>query len=386
MDKQSIKLMHIVLSLNTGGLERVVINLLKGMDQNVYNLYLCCLEEPGILIHEAEKIGVKVLTLNKKKAGIDYKSIFNLAKALKEYKIDIVHTHNPGSHFYGAIAGKIAKVPVIINTKHGRNPSYSRWNLIQKKLLSYITDKIVAVSEDARKMAIEIEKIPHRKVTTILNCIDIDKYNVKVDKELKRQELGISKDDFVIGIVARLSPEKDHNTLLDAFRHVLDKSGQNVKLVIVGDGILKEELKQKSRILSITDNTIFLGERHDVPELLATFDLFVLPSLTEGISLTLLEAMSAGLPIVATNVGGNPEIVIDNKSGMIVPPQNINSMANAIIRIMSDKDTAKQMGLAGKIRAQERFSIEAMVSQYEQLYRDILNLKNDFIRLKRQKK
>jgi len=368
----TIRLMHLVLSLNTGGLEMVVINLLKVMDHRIYTPILCCLEEEGSLIHEVEKLGIKTVVLGKKRKGIDYPLIFRLAKILKQEKIDIIHSHNPTPYFYGTIAGKIANVPAIIYTKHGRNPIRNKRELLLRRFLSYMTDKIVAVSDDAGNVAINDEKINPEKVVTIFNGIDIDRYQTNIDVASKKHEIGLSDDDFVIGIVARLSPEKDHNTLLDAFHIVLDNVDQSVKMVIVGDGILREELEQKAKSISINDKVIFLGERHDVPELLAIFDLFALSSITEGISLTLLEAMATGLPVVATNAGGNTEIVLDNQTGFIVPPKDPNRMAEAIMTIIKNNDMANQMRERGKDRVSKKFSLETMRDQYEQIYQQAL--------------
>jgi len=364
----SIRLMHIVLSLNIGGLERVVINLLKGLDPEIYTQILCCLEEPGALIHEVNRLGVKTISLKKGK-GIDYLLLAKLAKVIRQEKIDIIHSHNPTPYFYGVLSGKLAGVPVIIHTRHGRNTPKSKREIYLRRFLSCMTDRIVAVSNDSMDAAINREKIPSRKVVTIFNGIDIERYRPNIDVVSKKKELGILDSDQVIGIVARLSSEKDHSTLLDAFRIVLGNK-KNIKLVIVGDGNLRGELQQKAQAISVGENTVFLGERHDVPDLLAVFDLFVLSSLTEGISLTLLEAMAAGLPVVATDVGGNAEVVMDSRTGLIVPPADPRSMANAILKIIRNSSMAKQMGILGRERVSEKFSTSAMVRKYDEIYRN----------------
>lgn len=370
-----MRLMHLVLSLNIGGLEIVVINLLRQMDREIYTPFLCCLKEPGSLVHEVDKLGIKTVVLGKNGGGIDFSVLARLAMILKREGIDIIHSHNPGPHFYAALAGKLAGVSVIIHTKHGRNPFRNWREPFLRKILSCMTDKIVAVSDDANEIAISKEKFSKRRVVTIINGIDIDKYCSNIDVAGKKREIGVSDGDFIIGIVARLASEKDHSMLLDAFRIVLDHANQNVKLVIVGDGALREELERKAHSISIADNVIFLGERRDVPELLATFDLFVLSSVTEGVSMTLLEAMAAELPIVATDVGGNAEVVLDNRTGLIVPPRNPEAMAHAMLRIMGDDDMAKQMGIMGKERVYQKFSSEAMSRKYENIYEYFMRTK-----------
>jgi len=368
-----INIMQVVLKLNVGGLERVVIDLLKNLDPNTYNPILCCLENYGSMIHEVKKLGIETIALGKKEEGLDLLLIPRLLKALKQYEVKILHSHNSSPHLYSTIAGKLASTPINIYTIHGQVSAIHGQGLYMKhRPLLYMTDMIVAVSHDARKMILNGSKISHNKVVTILNGIDEEKYSARVNIIDKKRSIGLSTEDLVIGIVARLAPEKDHNTLLDAFRLVLNNTHLNIKLVIVGDGSLKEQMIKKSQLLSIDKNVIFLGERHDVPELLATFNLFVLSSTTEGISLTLLEAMAAGLPVIATKVGGNPEIVMDKQTGLIVPPRDPISMAKAISHIIDNPYIWKQMGMKGKERVSNVFSVKTMVNEYQKVYEKIM--------------
>lgn len=364
---RKVNLIHVILKLDVGGLERVVIDLLRNLNLRIYNPILCCLEKYGTMIQEVNELGIDVIALGKKEEGLELSLIPRLAKILRQNKIDILHSHNSSPHFYSTLAGKVAGTPINIYTIHGQELHRA------DKLLSYMTDMIVAVSDDARKLMVRRGGIPQRKVMTILNGIDEGKYHSDVNVTLKKRSIGLAEDDLVIGIVARLAPEKDHNTLLEAFKIVLQKTNKKVKLVVVGDGNLRKELEEKARHISISENTIFLGERHDVPELLATFDLFVLSSLTEGISLTLLEAMAAGLPIVATNVGGNPEIVLNNQTGIIVPSRDPISMANGIVKVIGNINKAKQMGEMGKDRMAKVFSVKTMAKKYEEVYDKFLS-------------
>lgn len=369
MENYPLKLMHIVLSLNTGGLEKVVINLLKGVDRDTYTPILCCLEEPGTLAPEVEQLGVKIIVLEKKRTGIDYLAVAKLASILRREGVNIIHCHGTAPQFYGALAGRIVRVPRIIYTKHDRIPCNTKSELLMRRFLARMTSKVIAVSDDAREVAVNVEKIPQEKVITIFNGIDTQKYRLNIDIIAKKLEIGVSAYDFVIGIVARLAPEKDHNMLLDAFRIVRERMNQGIKLVIVGGGDLREELENKAKLLSINDDVIFLGERHDIPELLAAFNLFALSSTTEGLSITLLEAMAAELPIVATDVGGNPEIVLNDQTGLIVPAKSPDSMAQSIMKIINNKNMAEKMGEAGREMVCANFSLEAMIQKHDEIWR-----------------
>lgn len=384
-NNKSVPIIYVALSLDIGGLERIIVDLVKKLDKNKFKPIVCCLCKKGVLANEIEKFGIDVIELEKKR-GIDYYATIKLARILREKRIQIIHSHNINAHIHSFLAAKIANTPIIITTKHGAGLPFknSLSKMLWTKSINLFTDRIVTVSEDIKNILLNDGNINPNKITTIINGINIENYSREIDTRKKKREIGISDEDLIIGNVARLSREKGHNILLEAFSIVL-KEVSNARLVLVGDGPLRKNLEDKAKELGIINKINFLGFRHDINELLKIFDVFVLPSITEGISLALLEAMSAGLPIVATNVGGNPEIVIDGQTGLLVPPNDPYSMSKAILKVMDDKNFAKQMGLAGKALAQKQFSIEAMVSQYEQLYQNILNFKNDLIRPKRLK-
>jgi len=362
-----INLMHIALGLNIGGLERVIIDLLKGTDRGRYRPIVCCIHSRGALADEAEELGVPVILLNdaqaNKNRGKSLRKtaiVFKLTQLMNKEKISIVHTHNPLPHLYGSLAARFAGVPVVVHTKHGRNYPANKKRVLLNRLLSCLTDEIVAVSRDAYDVSVNIENIGKRKVSTIINGIDVTKY-AQVHKGQN------NSDGVIIGHVARLSPEKDQLTLLKSFA-IVAKRLENATLVIAGDGQMRQQLQTEAIQLGVADKISFLGFRNDIPELLQTFGLFVLSSIKEGTSLTILEAMAAGLPVVATNVGGNPEVVEHGHTGYIVPPKHPEKLADAIIEILSDKKKAKTMGANGRIIAQRNYSLERMCRAYEEIY------------------
>ena len=369
MARKLIKLAHIVLNLNTGGLEKLVVEFATKPPRNFLPIVFC-LKEKGELAQEVENSGVKVLALSKKE-GFDTLLIFRLALLFQKEKISIVHTHNFAAYLYGTLAARVAGVPIVIDTEHGVYLSPQIRHKVLTKMISPLVNKVIAVSDDVKKAVSSHDYISESRIVTITNGIDINKYSQRDNAAAKKRELGLSGETEVIGNVARLSPEKDHKTLLEAFS-LVSKKVPSVKLVIAGDGILMEELEIETKELGMEDNVIFLGLRKDVPELLSTFDLFVLSSIREGIPLTILEAMAAGLPVVGTNVGGIGEVVMDGETGFVVPSRDPIALADAIVKILSDKCMAKEMGLKGKKRGIESFSIEQTIRKYEGLYRDYL--------------
>lgn len=355
-----INVLHVVLGLQVGGLEKFVLNMIDNYPSSIQS-FIVCLEEKGELARQTHHLGI--IELNKK-PGISTEIIRKLFNLTKEFDIDIIHTHNPGPHFYGAISGFLSRRPVI-HTKHGRNYPASKKKVWLNRISSCLTTKIVAVSQNAADVCVEVEKIPSRKVSVILNGADTELFCPAVN------EGDSVRMPVRIGIVARLSAEKDHQTLLSTCKLLKGYMG-SFHLKIIGDGPLRGTLEKTVRTLALHKHVSFLGMRHDVPELLRQLDIFVLSSTTEGISLTLLEAMATGLPVVATNVGGNPEVVIDGETGFIVPPKNPDEMARKLSFLINDVNLRKQMGKKGRERVFAQFSIKETARKYEKLYREVL--------------
>ncbi len=356
-----IRVLHIVLGLQVGGLEKFVLDLIDKYPPDIKPV-IVCLEGRGELGKQYDHLSIHEL---QRVPGISLKVIRQLVSLIKSHKIDIVHTHNPAPHFYGSMAGLLTGCPVI-HTKHGRNYPTEFKKVWLNKISSYLSNKIVAVSQNAADVCLEVENIPSKKVSVILNGIDTNIFHqMGSDAEKTR--------GFVrIGIVARLSAEKDHQTLLNACK-MLAVQTTGFHLDIIGDGPLRGTLEKTVRSLGLDTYVSFSGMRHDVPELLRQLDIFVLSSTTEGISLTLLEAMATELPIVATNVGGNPEVVIDGETGYLVPSQNPEEMARKLLLLINDRDIRRQMGEKARERVITNFSIMETAKKYEDLYRSILN-------------
>ena len=370
-----IKVTQIIHSLNPGGLENGIINLVNNMDDFKFENTICCLTQGGDFEKRLNK-NIKVSKMFKK-PGNDYQLYIKLIKYLKEIKPTIVHTRN-WAGMDGIIAAKMARVPIIIHGEHGfeitdLTGQNKKRKFIRKLVLSTMVDKIVTVSKNLKNRLINEIKIKPEKIIHIPNGVDTNKFNI-YKKEFTRKKFGFKKEDFIIGIVARLDPIKNHKTLISAFKEIVTIH-PNTNLIIVGDGPLRNKLENQTYQLGIKNKIIFMGERSDVPEILRTFDVFVLPSLNEGMSNTILEAMATGIPVIALNVGGNPELVINRETGFLFPTNDVESLVQKIKTYILHPELKQKHGYNARKRAEEKFSLDQMVQRYEELYLELVERK-----------
>lgn len=374
-----INVLYIIWSLGLGGAERVVINLAKGLDKTKFNPMVCCLNDKGEFAVELEERGIPVIALNKR-LGIDIAVIGKLISVIKERNIQIVHTHLWGANFWGRIAAKMAGVPVIIATEHNVDTWKSWFNFALDRWLSRSTDKIIAVSNKVKEFY-QSKGINPKKIAVIYNGVDIAKgeeRRAKIDSRSSildyRKEFNIKNDETMLAIIGRLVEQKGHRYLFEALNMLNGK--YKVRLLVVGNGPLLQELQQRAMSYDLSAKIIFTGLRKDVPDLLKITDILVLPSLREGLPMVALEAMAVGKPIIATNVGGTPEVVLDGQTGILVPPGNPTALADAIDRLIENRNLTKKLGENGSSRVKELFSVEKMTRETEQVYHQLLKEKN----------
>lgn len=359
-----LKVLHIVLGLQVGGLEKFVLDLTDSYQANVQSTILC-LADP----HAQYEIATNAEIIRwDKGAGFSLSWALKISRLVKKGQYDLIHTHNPSPHFYGSIAGLLTRVPVV-HTKHGRNYPGSFKKVLLNRIASQLSQRIVAVSTDAADVCRQIEKIPASKVQTILNGVDVERFFPGSQGTL-RDELQIGDHIPLLGIVARLSSEKNHRLLLDTCQ-ILKSNGSLFHLAIIGDGPLREDLEQGVITRNLEGSVTFLGMRQDIPKLVRAFDVFVLSSRTEGVSLTLLEAMSCCVPVVATDVGGNPEVVVDGVTGFIVP-QDAKALAQKIKVFIQDAGLREMMGKAGRERVLAKFTLIKAAELYLDLYNSVV--------------
>jgi glycosyltransferase involved in cell wall biosynthesis len=357
-----MNVLQVVLTLDIGGLERFLMEFVINLPTDI-RPSVVCLEKKGAL---GGRFGdVPVFELNKS-PGVHLSTVYQLAKIIRRHKIDIVHTHNPAPHFYGSLAGFLTRTPVI-HTKHGRNRPDDRGELALTKISNRLTDFIVPVSNNAADLCVTLQHADRSKIRRIYNGIDLTRFFRRASRKEKLLALGIPDGCTTAGMVARICEDKDHETLINSLKYI-NCGPRNFRLLIIGDGPLREKMQFLVASLGVGEYVFFTGMRDDIPELLSELDFCILSTNTEGHSITLLEAMAAKLPCIATGVGGNSEVIEDGVTGFLVPHRNPKALAEKIRFIILNPEAAKIMGEAGRTRVKERFNIQETVKQYIDLY------------------
>jgi len=369
-----IPILHVISQLPVGGVENLLLTVLQHSDSQKFYPTVCSLSDKGVIGKEMEALGVNVLCLNKLRHKFDWTMVKDIYHLIKQLNIQIVFTYQYHSNLYGRIAAHLAKVPCIIASVHNVYTIDKKVHRrIINKCLSRFTDKIIAVSGSVKEDVMRYDGVPDGKVEIVYNGIDIDRFT-DLDESTLRSELGILMETPIIGTVGRLAFQKGQRYLLEAVSIVKKKFPQIV-LLMVGDGPLKDELKSYAKTLGLDDAVIFTGSRRDIPLLLAAMDIFVLPSLWEGLSISLIEAMAAGKPVIAADIAPIRELINTQEVGMLVPPRNSGAIADTIELLLTEEVLAEEMGIAARKRVFSDFSIETTLSRYEHLFEDILRSK-----------
>lgn len=366
---RKIRLLQLVNGFAVGGAELKLLELCQLIQERYsdrFHQVICSVGQGGPLQQRFEELGIRTVVF-KKKHPFDFSQVLGVAGLMREEKIDLVQTTLFYADIIGAIAARIAGVKVQISwetVSHRDNVFHDR---IQRRLgyrLAMKTaNQIAAVSEECRQSIIHWRHVSPDRVSVVHYGVDLSHYRKDTNLSLRR-ELGIPKNAKVIGIVARLEPGKGHEVLLNVFQG-LDSA---LHLVLAGDGTLKAELQAQSRNLGVEDRTHFLGVRKDIVHILNSIDLFVLPSFSEGLPNSILEAMACSLPIVATKVGGIPEAVIHHENGILVPPHDESALFQALHGLIGNSKRRKQMGEASRSRTEQLFSLEGQLNKFLNLY------------------
>ncbi|GJQ60335.1 MAG: glycosyl transferase family 1 [Candidatus Scalindua sp.] len=368
-----LHIVHLVEDLTIGGLEKVLATIALNLNRKKYKVSVWCLREGGFFAHKLleEGIEVKIVRIATARNPIN---IYRLYKLLKIRRFDIIHTHAYSAGTIGRVCGFLAGIPVIISHNHSVYAYYKKYNHFVEWILSHITDRIVCVSDMVKRFAIQTQKINSKKLLTIRNGIDDEPLVQDMTTANLRKGWGIPIDHPVVCTITHLEEHKGVVYLIKAASLLL-KSRENVTFLLVGNGSLKDSLIKLCMKLNIEKRVIFTGERIDTPEILSLIDVFVLPSIREGLGLSILEAMSHGKPIIATKVGGIPEIVTDGVNGILVPPCNPDALVSALETLLKNKEKREQMGFHGKRICNESFGSKAMVNKIELLYDELLSEK-----------
>ena len=395
---ENIKVLHIITRFDKGGSAQNTYLSLLGLRKKNYQLSLVSglslesemkyeeikAKEKDIQILKSEGIEFTQCPFLLRRINIikDLKAFFDIWRIIKKYNPLIVHTHSSKAGLMGRLAAKLAGTPIIVHTPHGHvffgyfGPLKTKLFIILEKLASRITDKIVALTNREKKDHILFKIAEEDKFSVIYSGIELNilKESSSEEKQNLKKELGIPENSLIVGTAGRLVPVKGPEFLVKASKYITSKY-PDTYFMFTGDGPLEQDLKRKALEMGISDNIIFLGWRDDLAKIISIYDIFVLPSLNEGMGRVLVEAMALGKSIVASNVGGIPDLVIHGKNGFLIPPKNPKELAKYIQVLLEDKDKREKMGLAGKEMAYN-FTGERMVEKIANLYKKLLTQKN----------
>ncbi|QDU73493.1 Putative glycosyltransferase EpsF [Bremerella volcania] len=359
-----LRVMYLVTSMPVGGAETLLVNLIRRMDRHRFAPELCCMKELGPLGEEMQQ---EVPTFHNMLSGkYDLRVVPRLTELFAMREIDAVVTVGAGDKmFWGRLCAWLAGVPVVASAIHSTGwPDSINW--LNRRLTS-ITDRFIGVAAPHGKHLVEVEGFPQQKVTVIPNGIDTDRFVANPQtRERIRGEWGVSEDTAVCGIVAALRPEKDHALFLKAAARVIQQSPKS-HFVIVGDGPERTGIESLRDELGLQDHVTMTGSRSDIPELLSAMDCFALTSKNEASPVSILEAMSTQLPVVAPRVGSIPDAVDDGVNGLLVTASNLEETAQAMATLMQDAGKRAEMGKAAREKVLRYGSLDAMVSGYQDL-------------------
>jgi glycosyltransferase involved in cell wall biosynthesis len=379
-----VPILFVIGSLNVGGAEKHLLHLLPRLDTERWQPAIYCLTEKGALAEQFEACGVSVIcsvpslppgTNKIRRFAYICASTWRLIVFMREFRPAIAHFFLPAAYILGAPASLLARVPVRVMSRRSLN-EYQKGNRLMRLAERSLHPAMNAVLGNSRSVVQQLhqqEGISRDRLGLIYNGIDLKPFGSADTRTSTRKRLSIAADAMVFIIVANLIPYKGHSDLLAAFGIAKQRLPRNWRLLIVGrdDGI-GADLRALAKSLHIEENVIFLGARQDVPELLRGADVGVLSSHQEGFSNAILEGMAAGLPMIVTNVGGNPEAVVDQETGFVVAPSNPEQFAAAIERLADDVQLRQSMGTKAKIRIRQEFSLEGCVRRYQELYEALL--------------
>ncbi|MEM2661460.1 MAG: glycosyltransferase family 4 protein [Nitrososphaeria archaeon] len=361
----TLKVLHTESSPGWGGQENRILNECIGIQKLGAKAYILCQPE-SILAKKAKDAGIEVFTYPIRKS-YDVKAIYYTVKLIKKLNIDIINTHSGKDTYIAGVAGKISnKKLLIVRTRHLALPITSTFSYI------YLTDIIVTVSEYVRSYLIN-RGINPEKVYVVPTGIDIDKFNPDLVKSNLKKELGLSERNPLVGTVAVLRKKKGHHILLEAIPEVLKHIPETV-FVFVGNGPQRKNIEEKIKQYGLSKSVIMLGHRDDIPQILKSIDLFVLPTLQEALGTSFLEAMAMGKPVVGSDVDGVREIIDNGVNGYLVAPNNPYLLASKIIELLKKPNLAYQMGQLGRKKVKDKYTLTHMCKSMLNLYLQKLNL------------
>lgn len=369
MTSTRIRVVYVAHAFMVGGAEEMVLNLVQRLPDR-FEPRVCCIHEAGPIGEEIARTGTPVAVLGLNPGLRRPWDVARLRRYFADVRPQIVHTFLLTASLYGRLAAMLARVPIVIGTEvniyeHKRAP-----HAVVERLLLAATDRVVVSAESVREFYIRQVHADPAKVEVIYNAVDFAHAQPTMTREAMRAALGLGADAPVAGVIARLTEQKGHVHLFDALARTPQLA--NVELLVVGDGHLRDDLRARAAALGISKRVHILGARRDLGNLLAAMDVFVLPSLWEGLPLSLVLAMAAEVPVVGTRVAGIPEVVDDGRTGLLVPPGDAAALGRALGQLVGDADLRGRLGRAGRAAVLPRFGVDRYVGAVTKLYDRLL--------------
>lgn len=380
-NEQRIRILQ-VLEATYGGTRKHLRYIVDRLDTRRFDVSVACstLRNPAfeadIAALERRGLPVHVIQMERSVSPLrDMRAVARLYALMKRGRFDIVHAHSSKAGFLGRAAARCAGVPCIVYSPHAFYfykgiKGTSAFYLMVERMAAKITDTIVAVSRGEESIARDFKVCNARKLVTIENGVDPAEFNVKVDVRAKMSELGIREGSNVVGMVGRVCEQKGYEYFLRAAHDVIEHFPRAV-FVLVGQGVEDAKARRLVSDLKISENVILAGHRNDVAELCALFDVLILPSIWEGMPYVLLEAMAMGVPVIASDIPGVREVVIDNETGLLFPAGDVAVLSRKIVSILSDKERGKIMSEAGRRRVKNRYRVDDKIEALARLYEEL---------------
>jgi len=369
-----IKILQVIHGMHYGGAENVVFNIIKKINTDKFDVSICCVNFIGDIGEVLNEEGFKIHVLE---SGI---GVVNTLNAVKDIiftnNIDVVHTHGIPAFLAVAPLCVFQKNIKWMHTYHfGNYPHIAKKYLYAQKILSRFAKQLVAVSESQKRAVLKYLSVKENKLTVVFNGVSNNPcLGNQEERDSYRSEFGYTNDDFVVASIVVLGKQKGITYLIQSVDAIVKKNS-NVKILIVGGGPLEEELKDQASKLAFSESIKFTGWRKDISEIMNAIDLFVLPSLWEGLPMVLLEAMSSRLPVVVTDIADNANVVNNGEAGILVPPKDPDALADSILKVANDESYAKQLADNAYHRYNSQYAVEKMISNYENIYLDLMAAK-----------
>lgn len=385
-DEDRIKVLRIIGRLNVGGPAIHVVNLAAGLERGHYRTLLVAGREneaEGSMLDYALSRGVEPKVIPEivtafSIAPRDVKALWKLYWLMRKERPHVVHTHTAKAGLLGRIAARLAGVPVIVHTFHG-HVLHGYYGPVKNQLLRWVerslawaADRLVTVSQEVKSDLVGYGIAKTEKITVVPLGFDLDPFLRSEEFRGEfRQEMGLASDHKLIGIVGRIFPIKNHGLFLDSAARIASMEPQ-ARFIIVGDGVLRPSLEDQARRLRIEDRVIFTGWRRDLPRICADLDVLVVSSDNEGTPVSAIEAMAAACPVVATRVGGLPDLIEDGRTGRLVPPRDAAALAAAVCDLLVSRPAAQMLGRNGRDSVRQRFTVERLLRDMDLLYGELL--------------